>query len=130
MSYTPTFDGNAMFGEAVSIVEIPNAAAYQAAAFFGVEGVLATYAGTRGRIFQVSGLFTGPTPYDVISIRYAWNSYIGAPGTTLVDTMGIAWYPVIFRGEIQVEPGGPRAAATAGGGSWALPYKMVLQGLA
>lgn len=128
--FIPTWDGNAMFGEAVKMVEIPNAAAYQAAAFFGAEGVLSTYAGTRGRIFQVEGLFTGTSPSDVIAIRYAWNAYIGAPGTTLVDTMGIAWYPVIFRGEIQVEAGGPKPAATAGGGSWALPYKLVLQGLA
>lgn len=130
MIYTPTWDGNPMFGEAVSIVEIPNAAAYQAAAFFGVEGVLSTYAGTRGRIFQVSGLFTGLSPAEVISLRYAWNAYIGAPGTTLVDTMGIAWYPVIFKGELQVEAGGPKPAVTAGGGQWALPYRMVLQGLA
>jgi hypothetical protein len=119
-----------MFGECVKMVEIPNAAAYQAAAFFGNEGVLSTYAGTRGRIFQVEGLFTGLTPGDVVSVRYAWNGYIGAPGAVLVDTMGIAWYPVIFKGEIQVEAGGPKPATTAGGGSWALAYRMVLQGLA
>ena len=118
-----------MFGEAVRIQENANRAAAQVAGFMGVEGVMSSYAGTRGRVFLCEGLFTGLTIADCVAYTLAWRSYIGAPGMTLVDTFERAWYPVIFLGELECT-GGPKPARTAASGEcYAWPYKLVLQGL-
>lgn len=124
----PTFDGQLMFGEAVQMVQNPVTAAFMQTAVNGGEGQFAVYAGSRGRTWNVQGLFTGATPADCIAYQAAWLSYVGFRAVTLVDTNGVAWFDVIFKGEIQC-PGSPRPAATATGATWAWPYQLILQGL-
>ena len=58
--FTPTYGGEPIFGLAVHIEQVPDQAAQQLEAFFGVPGFLSVFGGARGRTFQVSGVL-----YDV-----------------------------------------------------------------
>jgi hypothetical protein len=139
MIFVPSFNGNQIFGYAVSMVHTPDTAACQMDAFFGLPGFVAVYGNTRGRTFQVRGVLLDDSPTDVIINTYIFlptspNNIVGTVGT-LTDTMGNNWNNVIYLGQFQQEPGYPKPAAwgDADGNQyvgWAIPYQCVFRGLA
>ncbi len=132
--YTPTFGGVPMFGIAVKIEEVPMQSAQQLEAFFGVPGLLSVFGGSRGRTFNVSGVLYD---VDIPSLNADEDLFTpGVPGSMadgiarpLFDTRGRTWANVVYFGQFQPDPMGPRPAAWAGGGGWALPYRAVFHGL-
>lgn len=122
-----TLDGQNVFGAAVKVTHAPNANAHQIAEFFGVDGVLSSFGGGRGRTFMVEGLFYGETIEACIAAEAVMRSFADGIGHVLVDNLGRPWEPVIFKGDIQNSPQGPRFGSL---GLWYWPYKLVLMGLA
>jgi hypothetical protein len=132
--YTPTFGGVPIFGIAVKIEEVPAQAAQQLEAFFGVPGLLSVFGGTRGRTFNVSGVL-----YDVDIPTLNSDEDVFTPGVSgsmadgiarpLFDTRGRTWANVVYLGQFQPDPMGPRPAVWGGGAGWALPYRAVFHGL-
>ena len=132
--FTPTYGGVPIFGLAVQIEQVPIQAAQQVEAFFGVPGMLSVFGGTRGRTFQVSGVL-----YDVDLETLNADEDIFTPGVTgtvadgiarpLFDTRGRTWANVVYLGQFQPDPMGPRPGVWARLGGWALPYRAVFHGL-
>jgi hypothetical protein len=132
--YTPTYGGAPIFGLAVKIEEVPMQASQQLEAFFGVPGLLSVFGGTRGRTFNVSGVL-----YDVDIPTLNAVENVFTPGVTgsmadgiarpLFDTRGRTWTNVVYLGQFQPDPMGPRPAVWAGSSGWALPYRAVFHGL-
>jgi hypothetical protein len=121
-----TLDGENVFGVAVKIAHTPRANAHQMAEFFGVNGVLSSFGGARGRMFMVEGLFAGETAAACVAAEAAMRALADGAAHTLVDTFDRVWAPVIFRGEIQNAERGPMPGSD---GNWYWPYKLVLEGL-
>jgi hypothetical protein len=132
--FTPTYGGVPIFGMAVHIEQVPMQAAQQVEAFFGVPGMLSVFGGTRGRTFQVSGVL-----FDVDLPTLNADEDIFTPGVNgsvadgiarpLADTRGRTWANVVYIGQFQPDPMGPRPAVWAGSSGWALPYRAVFHGL-
>lgn len=123
-----TFDGQFVFGVAVRVKHVPNAAAIQEAAYCGANGVVSSYGGGRGRIFQVQGLFVGDSRASCAANESIMLSFADGLGHTLVDNLDNIWTDVIFKGEIDTLDGGP-IRGTSGGYAWFWPYKLLLRGL-
>ena len=132
--YNPTYGGRPIFGLAVHIEQVPAQSAQQVEAFFGVPGVLSVFGGARGRSFQITGCLFD---VDLPTLNADENVFTpGVTGTladgiarTLSDTRGRNWANVVFLGQFQPDPMGPRPAVWGSGGGWALPYKAVFHGL-
>ena len=132
--YTPTFGGVPIFGTAVHIEQVPAQAAQQVEAFFGVPGLLSVFGGTRGRTFQVQGVL-----FDVDLPTLNADEDVFTPGVSgsmadgiardLFDTRGRTWSNVVYLGQFQPDPMGPRPGVWPGGGGWILPYRAVFHGL-
>jgi hypothetical protein len=132
--YTPTYGGIPIFGLAVHIEQVPAQSAQQLEAFFGVPGLMSVFGGSRGRTFQVSGVL-----YDESLVLLNADENIFTPGVsgsmadgiarTLFDTRGRSWANVVYLGQFQPDPMGPRPAVWSGSGGWALPYRAVFHGL-
>ena len=132
--YTPTFGGIPMFGLAVRIEQVPAQAAQQTDAFFGVPGTLSLFGGSRGRTFQVSGVL-----FDVDLVSLNADEDLFTPGVSgsladgiarpLFDTRGRTWANVVYLGQFQPDPNGPRPGVWSGSGGWVLPYRAVFHGL-
>ena len=132
--FTPTYGGVPIFGLAVQIQQVPRECSLQVDAFFGVQGLLSVFGGQRGRTFQVSGVL-----YDLDLAILNADEDVFTPGVsgsvadgiarTPVDTRGRSWANVIYVGQFQPDPMGPRPASSGGGSGWALPYRAVFHGL-
>jgi len=121
-----TIDGQNLFGQAVHVTQTPRPAALQFNEYFGVSGRQMIYGGSRGRVFHVDGVLVAP---DIPTLNQLEAALLGlADGLThtLIDNRGRVWTNVIFQGDYQPSPTGPRPTA---GGGWCLPYKMTLEGL-
>jgi hypothetical protein len=134
MIFTPTYGGIPMFGLAVHMQEVPAACAAQSDSFFGVPGMLSVFGGTRGRSFQISGVLfdldipTLNSDEDLFTpgVQGSMADGIARP---LFDTRGRTWANVVYLGEFQADPMGPRPGAWAGTTGWVLPYRAVFHGL-
>jgi hypothetical protein len=132
--YIPTYGGRPIFGLAVHIEQIPAQAAQQQDAFFGVPGILSLFGGTRGRMFQVSGVL-----FDVDLPSLNGDEDVFTPGVSgsladgvarpLFDTRGRTWANVVYLGQFHPDPIGPRPGAWGSGVGWILPYRAVFHGL-
>jgi hypothetical protein len=122
---TPSYGGQPIFGLVTSMQSIDNPAANQADSFFGVGGTVNLFGGTRGRLFQISGVFEEEDIPGLNSDEAVIRSFIDGIARTLIDTRGRSWSFVIFKGEYQPDPMGPRPSVQG----WCLPYKMVMHGL-
>lgn len=134
MIYTPTYGGDAIFGLAVHIEMVPVPCAQQAESYFGVDGVLSVFGGSRGRTFSVSGvLFDLDIPSlngdEALFTPGASGSLADGVARELFDTRGRTWDNVIYLGAFTPDPMGPRPAHWAGTSGWALPYRAVFHGL-
>jgi hypothetical protein len=138
MLFTPTFNGNAIFGLAVHIQQVPDEAVCQLDAFFGVPGLLGLFGNTRGRTFHISGALFDSSPVAVsldkdIFLPGTQYSIVGQIGT-LFDTLGDTWLNVIYLGHFQADANGPKPAVTGDSNGdiisgWAWPYQCVFRGL-
>jgi hypothetical protein len=132
--YTPTYGGQPIFGAAVQIMQIPTPCASQRETFFGVSGLFNVFAGTRGRSFQITGVL-----YDLDLPTLNSDEDIFTPGVAgsmadgiarpLFDTRGRTWANVIYLGEFQPDPMGPRPGTWGAASGWILPYRAVFHGL-
>lgn len=121
-----TLDGNAVFGAAVRVVHTPRPAALQINEYFGLSGRQALYGGGRGRSFQVSGVLQATNLQTLAALESELLSFADGQPHVLVDNLGRIWTNVVFPGEYDPSPMGPRPAA---GGGWCLPYTLKLEGL-
>lgn len=121
-----TLDGQFVFGAAVTIVHSPYQNAHQEIAYAGQNGRLSVYMGSRGRTFTVKGLFYGGTAADCIYAEALMRTFADGLGHTLVDNFNRVFTDVVFKGEIQNDPGGPKPGSQ---GLWYWGYTLVLEGL-
>lgn len=121
----PTLDGVAAFGTACHVVHIPNATQNQVDAFFGVTGNVSLFGGGRGRVFEVTGVFVGEDLASAVAAEDLLLSYADGIARQFSDTQGRSWPNVIFRGEYQPDPTGPKITDFG----WCLPFRCVLHGL-
>jgi hypothetical protein len=121
----PTFGGSSIFGTACHVVHSPHPVALQKDGFFGVPGMTSLFGGGRGRAFEITGVLVAADLPGVIAAEGALLSYADGVARTFVDTQGRAWPNVLFEGEYQPSPGGPKPTDFG----WCLPYRCVLHGL-
>jgi hypothetical protein len=119
-------DGNPVFGLANQVVHRPHANAHQINTFFGINGEQSVFGGTRGRIFQISGVFVAGDLPELNAVEAALLSYADGNTHTLTDDRFRVWSNVIFRGEYEPAQMGPRPLP---GGGFALPFKCTMEGL-
>lgn len=117
------YDGFPLFGSAVRCRHVPNANAGQVASFFGIQGVQAIDGGSRGRQFQIEGVWTATDTLQLRGYEAVLESYADGRPRILVDTFGYSWANVVYRGEFQ--PG--RLGFLDGG--YALDFRCVFHGL-
>ncbi len=121
----PSFSGAFIFGIACHVVHVPHPVAVQKNEFLGVTGLTSLYGGGRGRTFEVTGVLVGSNLTVVIAAEGALLAYADGIARTFVDTQGRAWPNVIFEGEYQPSPEGPKITDFG----WCLPYRCILHGL-
>jgi hypothetical protein len=121
----PIFGGSSIFGTACHVVHSPHPVALQKDGFFGISGMTSLFGGGRGRAFEVTGVLVGDDLPSVILAEGALLTYADGVARTFVDTQGRAWPNVIFEGEYQPSPEGPKPTDFG----WCLPYRCVLHGL-
>lgn len=124
--YTPTFDGNSMFGQAVTITAKPVQRAVQNNQFFGIDGISTLSAGTRGKLFTAKGIFVAASVPEINAIVDLWETYNDGFAYVLIDTKGKTHSNVQFRGELEQDD---RGLCVVAGGGWGLEYKIMLYGL-
>jgi hypothetical protein len=122
----PLFGGLAIFGTACKSVHIPRANQQQLDAFFGVNGNVTLYGGSRGRIHEITGVLLGVDLSEVLAAEATLLSYADGIARDYTDTQGRTFANTIFHGEYQPSPDGPRPAGDQG---WCLPFRCVLHGL-
>ena len=121
----PSFGGSSVFGTACHVMHVPRPVVLQKESFFGVSGMTSLFGGGRGRIFEITGLLVG---YDLPSVIVAEGALLACAdgiARTFIDTQGRAWPNVIFEGEYQPSPDGPKPTDFG----WCLPYRCILHGL-
>jgi hypothetical protein len=121
-----TLDGNAIFGNAVTVLHSPHPNAQQINQYFGINGRQTLFGGTRGRTFIISGVLTAQDIATLNLVEATLLSFADGLTHILVDNRGRTWPNVTFRGEYAPSPMGPRPLA---GGGWCLPYRLVMEGL-
>lgn len=127
---TAFYDGNALFGPAPQVRMTPNPTASQEASFFGSAGSVASFGGTRGRIFEVTGILVSDVAgYDFSELQALCaqiESYADGVGRVFTDTLGRSWPYVVLR---QFMPGKHCWATLEDGLHAALPFKAIFQGM-
>jgi hypothetical protein len=121
----PTYDGVNCFGAAVHVQHIPNASAEQINSFFGVDGTVAVYGGSRGRVFHIEGVLFGGDLSELLAAEAFLLSYADGIGRVLVDDSGRVFGNVYYRGEYIPSPDGPKWTDQG----VCLPYHAVFYGL-
>jgi hypothetical protein len=121
----PSFGGAFVFGIACHVVHVPHPVAVQKNDFLGQTGLTSLYGGGRGRTFEVTGVLVGSNLTTVIAAEGFLLAYADGIARTFVDTQGRAWPNVIFEGDYQPSPDGPKSTDFG----WCLPYRCILHGL-
>lgn len=125
-----SLDGENLFGVALEFRHLPAASALQINTFFGVAGTQSIDGGTRGRVFEIRGLFYGPSVASVWDAVNTLESYAdGTPRTLAVsypDGGTFSWVNVVYANEWQ-PIGRPYMEVVTG--MFTVEYKMVLRGL-
>ena len=122
---TPSYGEIEMFGLVTSMVHSPNVCALQTDSFFGIDGQIALFGGSRGRRFEIRGVLFDDDIEALNADEGLIHSYADGIPRTLVDTRGNEWENVIFLDEFMPDPIGPRPTDEG----WCLPYRMVMHGL-
>jgi hypothetical protein len=120
-----SFGGVDIFGAAVHIQHIPRANAHQVDSFFGVDGNVTLFGGTRGRIFEVTGVLVGADIPGLLAAEALLLSYADGIARTLVDPIGRTFPNVYFQGEYVPSSEGPMWTDRG----VCIPYRAVFYGL-
>lgn len=109
--------GGLGFGPAASVTPGPAVTAGRTDATQGVPGVLAQWAGGRGRVLVVRGVVVGGSEAELNAWEDSLRALDDGEARDLVDDRGRVWSQVVFRGEVET---GPTLANAAGG--WACTF--------
>lgn len=120
-----SYAGQAIFGLAVHITHIPRANQQQLDAFFGINGNVTLFGGSRGRAFEISGCLYGQDIPTLLAGEAYLLSFADGIARTLTDPIGRIFYNVIFDGSYQPSADGPKWNSLG----VILPYKCVFLGL-
>jgi hypothetical protein len=120
-----SFGGVDIFGAAVHIQHVPRAGAQQTASFFGQDGTLMNWGGTRGRVFEVNGVLLGADIPSLLAAESLLLSYGDGVARILIDPIGRQFPNVYFAGEYVPSPEGPKWTDQG----VCLPYRAVFYGL-
>lgn len=108
MFWNPSLDGNPIFGAAVSMQVAQRPSVHHLAEFFGVDGLYSTFGGKRGRLIMVQGSLSAPDLPTLNLYEGTFETYDDGLGHNLIDTRGRTWNNVIYQGDFQSDPVGPR----------------------
>lgn len=120
-----SYGGATIFGLAVHITHIPKANATQLDAFFGVNGNVTLFGGSRGRVFEISGVLYGVDEASLLAAEATLLSYADGIARTLIDPIGRVFANVIFDGTYQPSADGPKWNSNY----VVLPYRAAFHGL-
>ncbi len=122
-----TFDGGLYLGVAVRVEHVPNATAVMISEFFGIQGQLALFGGTRGRTLLVTGVLVASTIAGLNALEEVWGGEQFNDGNvhTLIDDRGRVFENLIYTGQFQPSADGPKAMWNG----WLIPYRIAFQGL-
>ncbi len=120
-----SYDSQLIFGAAVRIVHVPQANAQQIDSFMGVNGSVALFGGSRGRTFEITGVFVGASLIAVVAAESVLLSYADGIARTLVDPIGRSFPNVIFEGVYMPNAEGTKPTDFG----YCLPYRCVFRGL-
>jgi hypothetical protein len=120
-----TYGGVAIFGLVESFVATVNPVARQETAFFGANGLLSKFGGSRGTTFRIRGVLNDTTIFAVNADEQIILSYADGIARTLTDVRGRFFTNVVFDGAYEPHPMGPRPTDRG----WCLEYTMILHGL-
>lgn len=87
----PSFDGNPIFGVAVTMATVDNPRASQENAFPGLSGVESLDQGLRGRFTLVKGMLIGANPVALGVLEDNFRSFNDGFTYDLVDNFGGVW---------------------------------------
>jgi hypothetical protein len=121
----PTLGGFPIFGTACHVEHLPRPTAHQYESFFGVDGTISLYGGSRGRTFEIFGVFVDSDLPSVLAQEALLLTYADGIARTFTDTHGRSWSNVIFQGEYQPNPDGPKITDLG----WCLPFRCTLHAL-
>ncbi len=121
-----TLDGIPCFGVAVHITPQANPDHVQINAYPGINGLQVMDMGSRGRVFQVTGLMIGSTPGDVEANEVSLENFADGLPHLLISTAGGIWQNVTYRREYH--PTG-KFVFLASGNGWGRSYSLLLHGL-
>lgn len=92
-----SYNGENIFGLAVSMQTEDVERASQKNAFPGLSGTEELDQGLRGRITQVKGILTGEDPSSLDFAEALFRSYNDGNAYLLYDTLGRTWFNVKYR---------------------------------
>lgn len=119
-----TFNGDAIFGDAVSVIVVSNPTSLGLDRYFNHEGKAPLLPPNCERAFVVSGVLSGKTIGDLTAVQNVLLDYAHGVPSDLVDARGRTWRDVTFSpDDYHPSPTGPRPLA---GGGWCLAYRIVL----
>ena len=90
----PYFNGQNIFGYAVSMTTADNPRSAQENAYPGLSGVESLDQGFRGRFTICEGILIGPDRYSVGAQENLFRSYNDGTTYILIDVYGYAWLNV------------------------------------
>ena len=119
-AFTPTLDGNAVFGVAVNFTAMPNPPSIQRDAYPGLNGQVSQFLGTRGGRIRVTGRYV---EFDVPTVNNdlaTLISYQDGIARTIVDCEGNAYFNCILAHVLPPKPAVPCPAV----GGWLKEYTV------
>jgi hypothetical protein len=122
--WIPTLDGVPIFGLVTKFTPEFREAAVQENSFFGQDGIVALWGGKRGAVFHIEGVFQESSPLAIAADISAINSFAGQGLHQLIDTSGVTWNNILFKGRIT-----PGHCLYQNANGYVRAYSMMLESL-
>ena len=103
-----SYGGVACLGFAVHVAARKCKVQCDRVSFFGVDGTYSIYGGSRGFVYDVSGVLWGVNVPEMLYIESLLYGFSDAVPRDLVDDVGRVWSNVIFLGEYVPHSDGPK----------------------
>ena len=103
-----SYGGAQCLGFAVHVAVRRAKASCDRVSFFGVNGTFSVFGGSRGSVFEVSGVLWGVGVAELLAVEGLLYSMGDGVGRYLIDDVGRTWSDVIFLGEYVPHPDGPK----------------------
>lgn len=118
------FGGTNIFGTAIQCRRVDHPPANQVITFFGVNGTVTVFGGSRGRLWNIQGVLVGVNSLDIAAQEALIDTYNDGLARVFTDTYGTNWAAVVYRGGYQQteKPGFTENGIVQ-------PYRMSLHGL-